>query len=575
MSQAKLARKRLADPAHSLIQYGKIVSQEDGQEHDFDPYAITNNLQATIISYVSDPPKTVHGQVAWLCLLGYRQGGKSTCGELAFYPKVAFTPNWDHACIADTRARVDYLHKRVHLTHELWPEAVRSPKVKRKEVRQFTFDPVAGIGGSMRGLSGEAGAVGIGQSPDSLHLSEAPFWRDYGGSMNLIIPSMINRNHSYLLSEATPAPADAPSAEAWMEQCQDAAHGIGRWVYAFFPYWDGKLNQRPWLSDWVLSNEELALMEEFGPQGLTKENLSFRRFMLDTDRKMRRNPELFDVFYPKDDVSCWGASTRSVIGAHILDKHAKGLIQWKPVDGYQEYEPPQEDAIYCIGVDPAGFAARDHAAFQVLKIYSDEWSQVATFAAHVGPEELVDQIEIISGRYNNARIGVEENGVGTAVLALLRQRGLDTRLHYRKRMRPGIWSSAQSNDQHLGWLVDALLSELRLKDADTVRQLKTYGHDKRVERSATAEILQGDGQGSRRRDRHHWDKVSALMFAIVVARTMPRRSRPETQEDSNILLFKDMSWNKVQEYKKQVQHDADRSKKARRRYVSVRKRRRR
>ena len=200
---------------------------------------------------------------------------------------------------------------------------------------------------------------------------------------------------------------------------------------------------------------------------------------------------------------------------------------------------------------------------------------MATFAAHVGPEELSDRVEAISHRYNDARIGVEENGVGTAVLALLRQRGLDRRLHYRKRMKPGIWSSAQTNDQHLGWLVDALLSELCLKDADTVRQLKTYGHDKRVERSATAEILQGDGQGSRRRDRHHWDKVSALMFAIVVARTLPRRSKPETLEDSNILLFKDMSWNKVQDYKKQVQQDANRSKSTRRRYVSVRKRRRR
>ena len=145
----------------------------------------------------------------------------------------------------------------------------------------------------------------------------------------MIYPSMINRDHSHVLLESTPSPMSEPSAEWWRDHCRDAKLGLGRWVYAFFPYWDGVLNQRPWPQDWSLENNEIQMLEQFGPQGLTKENLAFRRLILDTDKQMRRYPELFDVFYPKDDISCWFASSRGVIPRHVLDKQLKNpLIDW-------------------------------------------------------------------------------------------------------------------------------------------------------------------------------------------------------------------------------------------------------
>ena len=562
--------ENLRNPSVSLTQFGRVMDQRTGSEAIFDPKALTHDLQATIMSYFSKPPQTDTGQTCWLALLGPRQTGKSTAGELCAYPVTAYSPGWDHVCIADTKDRAEYLHRRVHYTHARWPEGVRAPTVPNREIRQLTFDER--VGGKMRILSGESGAVGIGQSPDSFHGSELPYWADAGAQFTLIYPSMVNRDHSLMFLESTPAPADAPSAEWWHDHCREAKRGGGRWLYSFFPFWDGKLNRRPWHKTWKLDIEELRLLDKYGSEGLTKENLSFRRLMLETDSAIRRNPDLFQVYYPFDDITCWISTSSSVIHGSLLDRHKKSILNpW--VGPYQEYEKPEPGAFYVIGVDPAGYAARDHAAFQVLKVYDGEWTQVACFADHTEPIPFSKKILEIARRYNDAVVAVESNGVGAAVLALLEE--LDCKkIYHEKAYRPGITATSKSVDQMLSWLQEALKDELILNDSDTLDQLISYKHDKRVEKTASSEILYGRKSDRRRRDRHHWDKISALQMAIVAARKAPRRyKKVEPKGLENVILFKDLTWNQIQSYRKKVNTDKGRKKKSRVTYRSVRKRR--
>jgi len=560
--KATEALKSLADPSISLRAYAHIHDQASGQAVPYDPFKITGRLQATLLTYFSDPPKTEYGQNKWLTLLGYRQGGKSLTAELCGYVKAAYTPGWDHVCIADNKKRAEYLHSRVHFCHGLWPETIRSPTIPNREARQLTFDSKAG--GKMRVLSGESGAVGIGQSPDSFHASEVPYFADAAGQFTLIYPSMINRDHSLMVLESTPAPMDAPSAEWWHDQCRDAKLGTARHIYAFFPFWDGVLNQRPWPKGAALDVEELRFLERFGPLGLKKEHLAFRRLMLEIDPEIRRNPDLFQVYYPFDDLSCWLASSVSVIHPSLLKRHREAkLTNWVPP--YMEYEQPQEGAIYVIGVDPAGYAARDHAAFQVLKVYDGEWTQVACYADHTTPIPFTRKIMEAHHKYNNAIVAVESNGVGAAVIALLEEMDCK-KLYYEKAYRPGITATSKSVDQMLSYLQDALRDDLFFNDQDTVSQLTGYKHDKRVERAASAEILLGDGPGKRRRERHHWDKISALQMAIVAARRCPRRLKGTPVPDGleNVVLFKDMSYDRIQAYRKD---EAKRESKSRRKFT--------
>ena len=546
-----------------LRAYGQIQDQSTGAAIPFDPHKITNKLQSTILSYYSNPPKTADGQTKWLVLLGYRQAGKSLTAELAAYAKTAYTPGMDHVCIADTRERAEYLHRRVHFTHARWPDQLRTPTSATREVRQLSFDPARG--GKMRVLSGESGSVGIGQSPDSFHGSELPFWSDPEGQFSLIYPSMINRNHSLMVLESTPLNA----GDWWNDQCDDAKRGSGRWVYAFFPFWDGKLNRRPWNKDDRLTVEELRLMDKYQDRGLTRENLAFRRFVMNTDAQIRREPALFRVFYPFDDISCWISNNRAIFGEHLLKKHRdRRMEKWSP--SYMEYEAPEEGAIYVMGVDPAGHAARDHASFQVLKVYEGEWTQVACYADHTEPIVFTKKLLEVAERYNRAKVVIESNGVGAATIALSKQAGYGN-LYYEKPYKAGLTSTSKKLEEMIGWLQDALTDELVINDEDTFSQLCTYRHDKRTETSVVSEMLKG-GIGSKRRQRHHWDKISALQLAVVAARRCPQRSKStEKRSEENVVLFKDLTWDQLQSYRKAGDASNNRSRK-RSVYRSVRRR---
>ena len=215
-----------------------------------------------------------------------------------------------------------------------------------------------------------------------------------------------------------------------------------------------------------------------------------------------------------------------------------------------EYEKPEAGAVYVMGVDPAGYAARDHASFQVLKVYDGEWTQVATFGGITDPVLFAKKISDVGRKYNNALVAVESNGVGVATLALLEDAGYPN-LYYEKAYRPGVAATAKSVSMMLSYLQDALKDELILYDEDTVGQLGSYREDKQVERSATAEMLHS-GKPGRRRERHHWDKISALQLACLAARRAPRRYKKNTAPEGmgNVLLFRDMTYNQVEAHRK-------------------------
>ncbi len=519
ISDAHQALARLKDPSFSLPKYGQVLDQKTSQFIPYDPKRITKTFQSHVLDYFSNPARTEDGLTVWMTYLTARQMGKSLAIEYACYPHAAYNPGWDHVCIADNGDRAKYLHGRIHQLHTRWPREIRAETIPNKESRQLTFRPE--VGGKMRVLSAESGAVGVGQSPDSFHASECAFWRDFSGSMFMITPSLINRQNALVAFECTPWEAGSD----WHDHCIMAKKEVGRHRYHFSPFWDSQLNERNWNPQWNLDNAEIKLLNEYAGLGLGLRHLAFRRELMDTDSEIRRRPELFRVFYPFDDVSCWISSANQAFPDHVLAKHLanRNLSEWLKGD-YQEYEAPQTAAIYAIGADPSGHAARDHASFQVLKVYEGEWTQVAVFATHVDPMTFAKKLYNVGIRYNKALIVVESNGVGQGIIVPLRHWNYP-RLFWEKRKKPGFTTTGKSLNEMMGWTTDALMEELIIHDKDTVQQLQSYKSDKIIEEGVTAELSRGT-PNARRRDRHHWDKISALMMAIVGARSLPQRKKP-------------------------------------------------
>jgi hypothetical protein len=539
---ATTIRQRLQSPAWAVINLGTVASGSSQGLIPYDPGQMTVRMQQEMIEYWDDPPRDLDGMTKFLTLLAPRQVGKSLAAELLGYATASRNPGWDHVCDADTKDRAIYLHQRVHDNHRLWPLALRTETVSAKENRQMTFEFPDKTKSKMRVRSANDDSLGLGQSPDSYHASECAFWNDFGGAMSLILPSITNRADCRVVFECTPAPLGLASGADWKDHYFAAKNPIAgvRHMARFYPFWDGLLNRRRWPPEWKMDNEEIRLMERFAPQGLTKENLAFRRIQLGQATEFRKHPETFRIWYPFDDATCWMEGTVRAVPAAALERHADTpKVQWTTEDGYQEYEPPRPGAIYVIGADPCGSAGRDHAAFVVLEVWADEWRVVACYSNTTTPLDFANLLLKTGEYYNMAYIAVENNGVGQGTLSPIIAAKYKNLCY--DRGQPGYVSAGGAvGEALLGDMVQALLDRIYIPCQFLFDQLSTYKHDKTTQESNSQETLRAltnviakPARG--RREKHHWDLVSALMMATKGARMeAPRRHKPKaTDRDVN------------------------------------------
>jgi hypothetical protein len=555
--------KQLRDPRLTVPEFCSVVDQKTEDIIQYDADRVCPRLQHSILSFMGDTPRDSDGMTQWLIVNASRQTTKSTTTALAMANLAEYTPGAFAAIIADKKERAEDLFRAIDISYEYKPEEIKYPTISNRESRQLTFTHK----GKIRTLAANQENVGIGRGASFLHMSELPFWNDPADVWFKMGPAFRNRENAVIVMESTPAPMSEPGAEWYRDMCAEARKGHGRFKFLFVPFYESKLNERMWRNEWRLDSTEMKLMEKYGPPSgiepvsmpgaeyLTLENLAFRRRVMEEDKLIRRYPELFFVFYPVNSITCWQQPGGGAIPAHVLEKHIdSNLTTWAPKDNmYMEYKEPHPDGVYVIGVDPAGFGSGDQASFQVLELWADQWEQVATFSSNQpSPPEVARYVLETAKRYNNAEVVVENNGVGAGILSVLelasdyngvvlvdsngRERKFHLKnLYYHRRgsagSAPGIPASKRTNSEAMAAMIDALMDRLVLNDAETVEQLRSYRRDKELEDSEKFKLLQPNKLGRGRRAKHHWDRISALLWACLVARDLPVRYKPKTQED--------------------------------------------
>ena len=552
------------DVAFTVSTWGTLVDQRSSTFVRFDPNAIAPRLQHGILEFVTTAPRDANGHKLWLDVVASRQSGKSVTTALALWARTAYNPGVFTATIADTKDRADDLFRAVTMCQDNVEDDVRMPTIPNRESRQLTFEH----GGKYRSLSVGANMVGIGRAYDNLHISEAPFAEDMADTWNGILPAVINRAEACVVRESTPAPLTKPSAEWFRDECNSSRLGRGRSRFLFEPFFGSLLNERAWDPSWKLEGDEVTLLDKFGPKNgpisdpgnyrvLTLENLAFRRSMLDNDSELRRTPDLFLVYYPTDPLSCWQHSGESAIPSHAVAKHLErtDLVAWTRGDVYKRYKNQVDPvAPHVIGVDPAGWMGGDQASFQALEVWAEEWEHVSEFSSNmVDPPTFARIIIQEAERLNDAMVIVENNGVGLAVLTLLEmatgsngvmlldENGRERRYHLKNLYyhqlagnadnKPGIAAGAKTNGEGLVGLIDALMDRLKTRSGEFLDQAKSYKRDKEVEESDKWKIMNPGKTQKRKRDKHHWDRVSAMIWACYAARQAPQRYKAKPPEE--------------------------------------------
>lgn len=548
--EAGLLDARVALPATATV-----TDQRTGRSLAYDPDAICPRLHNDTLWYYGEGPRDDNGMNKWMLTLGPRQSGKSLVSSLCVDNICAQLEGQTGLIIADTEERAKTLFRYISLSHRNRPRRLTPVTVPVRESNQITYDHPGGTS-AIRCLGGQTGLkTGIGRAPDVTQISEVPFIPGFADFWFGFFPSMVNRANSFLTLESTPAPMTEPSAEAFKNLVAEARKGYGRWLFSFTAFYESTLNERRWDKSWTLDDEEHRLLRMFGPGGrhpniggkyandfidspgdpryLTLQNLAFRRMTIREVEVIRRWPDLFFVFYPTDSVSCWAIKGGGVIPSDVLAKHqGRVVIPWLPHETYKVYRKPQPGAKYVIAVDPAGYG-HDHAAFQVLEVWRDRIYQAAVFACpNITPNKFTNKVVEVAKEYNQALIGVERNGVGLAVLALLEReldRGEIRNLYYDRRgvrAKPGWHASKTSIEESLGALIDELRERLWLFDAETVDQLADYRNDKVIKLSDRRELLAPGDAGKGRRTKGHYDRASALALGCLLVQEVAAAKRP-------------------------------------------------
>jgi len=504
-----------------------------GAKIPFDPYRITHNLQSTMLSYIDNPPRMSSGESKFLCALGSRQVGKSNTPAAGFLIKTMRNPEFEAATIADKDSRALGLLKRAHSMYRSFPAELRVPLIHDKAMKHLNFIPE--VGGTYSILSAQKEDVGIGLSVDALHASEVAFWPDAASVITGLTPALFNRENALFVAECTPAPPSAPSMEYWRDMCALAKRGEGRWTYVCAPHWDSVLNSRPVPDDFVPTVDELRRLDKYEDKGLTFGNLQFRRIMLASNPALKRWPELFDVWFLSDDVSCWIQAGFSAVPNHAIQPHIDSALHTDMPPGavYHEFEPPTAQAAgrYVIGVDPASTGA-DHSAFVVLEVWNDEIRQVASYSSpHVDTVAFSKAVETAAVRYGNAMVAVERNGIGQAIIDNLIAAHYPN-IYCEKPYKPGLWASQASNARLLTHHIDKLMDSLVILDTEIVSQAARYQNQKLI--APSDRQLASVKQLKRAGDRSHYDRLSALMVALWAARAIGGASKPRINNQQRL-----------------------------------------
>lgn len=237
--------------------------------------------------------------------------------------------------------------------------------------------------------SAENWKAGIGDTRQAFHASETAKWPKTGVKndarvMAAVLPS-ISKGRSVVIAESTPEGANGWFYDTWQDAVtldeflarrasgEDA--GIV-WIKVFAAWYEfvehrrkTEVGERERVEmERSLNNREVSLRE----RGITWEQLAWRRDMIRTE--CGGSEDVFDEYYPEDDVRCFAVSGRprfDVESLMAMEKRAKGVgfdtghlvtmdnggVVWsRRGDGGGDvmvWEEPREGCRYLVGCDPA------------------------------------------------------------------------------------------------------------------------------------------------------------------------------------------------------------------------------
>jgi hypothetical protein len=432
----------------------------------------------------------------WVLVNKFRQAKITTISVMLLLRDCMYLQGVKGLLIAERQDTAEDIFERILFAYNKLPDDVRMPLAKGRKAgtTQIHF----AHGGGIKILTAGGRSPAIGRSVDRLVITEFGEAQWQKKAAINIFPTLNKRPNARVILESTPGRAGSHHETMW----RLALEGRGRFKPLFLNWWQDhscRLDAR----GFVPTEEERAYMRNH--QGMTLDNLAFRRMALETE--FVGDPRLFSSKYPSDPYDGWLGSSAPVMPVEVLKPMLAAAVNDPPLSltsGCREITPPASGESYVITADPAGYGGSgDKSALTVWNALERE--EVAFWEDREPPDRFARRLLKVQERYNGAMLVVESNA--TACIALLKDSGAK-RLLWTNRNHPGWYAT----DKRLQEAEARLVRLLREKD------IALYS------RGLLHQLMNYDGTRKKRTKgidgaTHHFDRArTAVMAADVLSR---------------------------------------------------------
>jgi hypothetical protein len=340
-------------------------------------------------------------------VLKARQLGITTYIASRFFLNTITRPGTVTVQVAHDQSSAEEIFRIVHRFLENLPEGLRKGALEtsRANVGQIVFPR---LDSEYRVETAADPNAGRGLTIHNLHCSEVARWPHDAAATLASLRAAVPPDGEVVL-ESTPNGAGGCFYEEWQKADEK------RYMRHFLPWWwETGYRRLPGVTDF--SEEEAAMVAAYG---LTGEQIAFRRALRADFGKLAKQE------FAESAMECFLASGECVFEVEQIEQRLAEVGE--PVERRENarieiYYPALAGREYAIGVDPAGGGSDgDYAAAQVVEIPSG--LQCAELRGHYTPVELASRVEQLGHEFNDARIAVERNNHGHAVIAALEQNG--------------------------------------------------------------------------------------------------------------------------------------------------------
>jgi len=387
-------------------------------------------------------------------VLKYRRGGITTREQARSYRAVATQRYQSVVTVAQEADATTQIFEIARTFDELY----RGPS-KRGNKREIRFDDHSSA--FRIGTAGKT-AFGRGATYQRAHLSEVAFWPARVDVPRMVAAITEAASHGEVIAETTPGAVGDWFYTTW----KDAREGRNDWATVFLPWWHDPTLRVPLTPDAeaglleTLTEREAHLRDH---EHLDARQLAWRRL------KKRQLRNLFGSEYPEDPITCF---LRSGLSFFDVPRLSELIGRCRPFVAEERYpggklriwHPPEEGEAYSIGVDASdGIDGGDYSCAGVLRDRDGE--QVAELHGLFRPRDLAHHVATLGRRYHTARLAVEKNEHGHAVLLSLtdpRHEDYPRGRLYRAWTRTA--KGALSRSSRFGWTTNAETRTVLLGD---------------------------------------------------------------------------------------------------------------